>query len=309
MERKSKAQPGAIIVLCVLAITFTFCTAILGSKLPSNIQGLKEAKQTLQQGRIEYAELESSIDTYTDEIEELQELIKKRQQELEEVEDQEPIINETGEEDKFAYLTFDDGPSENTDKILDFLKANNIKATFFVLGKEEDDAAYKRIVEEGHTLALHSNTHQYSAIYASAHAFMADINTLSDRLERITGERPTILRFPGGSNNTISQRYGGKDIMDRVIKMVNEAGITYYDWNVDSSDATANKQDKDVIVSSVLNGARGKKKAIILMHDAAPKTTTVEALPEIVEGLRAQGFVFRPITEDVEPITFKQILK
>ena len=305
MVGRKKVRSQGVILLFVLTITFTFCTAILGCKLPSNIKTLKEAKQTLAEERVKRTELEADIDAYTDEIEELEGLVEQKKQQLQEMKDKQPAIQNAEKKNKIAYLTFDDGPSDNTVKILDFLKANNIKATFFVLGKENEDEVYKRIVAEGHTLAIHSNTHQYSQIYTSAHAFMTDINTLSSKLEKITGVKPTILRFPGGSNNTVSHRYGGNDIMERVIKMVKDAGYTYYDWNVDSSDASANKQSKNVIVNSVLQGAKGKEHAVILMHDAAPKTTTVEALPQIVEGLKEQGFVFRAITEDVTPITFK----
>ena len=140
---------------------------------------------------------------------------------------------------------------------------------------------------------------------------MADMNALNSLIEETTGVKSNIMRFPGGSNNTISKKYGGNTIMDKVIPAVEAAGFTYFDWNVDSRDAATSKQDKQVIIDSVLKGAEsvtnsnGEANAVILMHDAAAKTTTVEALPAIVEGLKKQGFVFRRLTPESQTIQFK----
>ena len=208
-------------------------------------------------------------------------------------------------DEKVVYLTFDDGPSANTVKILDFLKANNIKATFFVLEKQGYDDLYKRIVDEGHAIAIHSSTHDYAEIYKNVDAFMADVKSLSDHIKDLTGVETKLLRFPGGSNNRVSHRYGGSDIMTKIIPTVEEAGYVYYDWNVDSQDAAKGLQDTQVIVDSVLSQAKHNNNAVILMHDAAAKTTTVEALPAIVEGLKEQGFVFDALTTESEPVKFK----
>lgn len=198
-----------------------------------------------------------------------------------------------------AYLTFDDGPSENTIAILDILKEYDIKATFFVIGKETDEAKeiYKRIVDEGHTLGMHSFSHQYSAIYDSVEAFDADTTKLQDYLEEITGFRPNIYRFPGGSSNLVSNIE-----MSEFIKYLNKKGITYFDWNVASGDATSQNVDVDTLVNNVLSDVTLFETSVILMHDSAVKVTTVEALPQIIEKLQEMGIEIKPITADVTPI-------
>lgn len=304
--RKRKNNIGATILMVVLMLLFGGTTGVLAYKIPAKVNDFKETKLALTNIKEANTAAEASLSEYTAKIEQIQKELKLKEVALKEAQEANPdlvVDNTSGE--KYAYLTFDDGPSENTEKILDFLKANNIHATFFVLGKDGEEDIYRRIVDEGHTLAIHSNTHNYDEIYQSVDAFMDDISVLSEKIESATGTRPTILRFPGGSNNTIGARYGGKDVMDKIISAVTKAGYTYFDWNVDSLDASKNRQDKDVIVKSVLDGARNKDEAIILMHDAQPKTTTVEALPEIVEGLRKQGFSFKVITEDTPQVKFK----
>ncbi|MFL0246657.1 polysaccharide deacetylase family protein [Candidatus Clostridium stratigraminis] len=207
--------------------------------------------------------------------------------------------------DKTAYLTFDDGPSDNTIKILDILKENNIKATFFVNGHPESKLIYERIVNEGHTLANHTYSHDYEAVYKTIEGFNKDKQKLDDFIFAITGIRPQILRFPGGSNNHVSYNYGGVDFMDKLTKYEKQLGVKYFDWNVDSSDAAVFTQAKDKIVSEVLNGSKNKKQAIILMHDSKPKTTTAQALPFIIKGLKDQGFRFSVLSPKVNGVQFK----
>lgn len=202
--------------------------------------------------------------------------------------------------DKRAYLTFDDGPSANTAKILDILKEYDIKATFFVIGSETEanKKLYKRIVEEGHAIGNHTYTHNYSKIYKSVEAFMEDLKKLEDLLDEVAGVRPNIIRFPGGSKNGVSTRAGGSNLMNNLIAHLKEEGYQYFDWNVSSKDASAVTQDKKIIINSVLEGVQGKKDAIILFHDNAPKTTTVQALPEIIESLQSKGYSFEVLSKD-----------
>lgn len=303
---RRKKYKKSLIFLC-LAIVFSMTTVVLGSQLLTKLKEFKETKATMVEVEASKAEKEEKLEVVQQSIKEKEEEVANLQVQVEQLKTTYPnLFRETGVQDtKRAYLTFDDGPSANTEKILDFLKANNIKATFFVIGAEGYDDLYKRIVDEGHTLAIHSNTHAYDEIYTSVDAFMKDIGVLSTKLEKLTGVKPNILRFPGGSNNTISNRYNSTGIMDKIIDKVTKEGYHYYDWNVDSLDASAKLQDKDVIVKSVLDGAKDMKNAIILMHDASIKTTTVDALPEIVEGLRKEGYVFEKITEETPVIQFK----
>lgn len=196
--------------------------------------------------------------------------------------------------ERTAYLTFDDGPSENTIKILDILKKYNVKATFFVCGNTTKlgTSVYRRIVQEGHAIGNHTFSHDYAAIYKSPEDFWADVVRLERLLYEATGQTTRLLRFPGGSNNQVSWKFGGKDLMKQLVEQALARGYQFDDWNVSSLDAACTCQNRDVIVSSVLNQARTQKAAIILMHDSSAKTTTVEALPDIIEGLKKMGFKF-----------------
>lgn len=194
---------------------------------------------------------------------------------------------------KRAYLTFDDGTSENTPKILDILKQYNVKATFFVTGNC-DETLLKRMQSEGHIIGNHTNSHKYEILYSSSEAFWNDFNKEQEYLKNILGTTSIFMRFPGGSNNSIGMKNG---VMGDITTQAKQNGYIYIDWNVDSGDARGNNIPKDTIVNNVLNGTSGKNQAIILMHQTKPKQTTVEALPEIIEGLQAQGYEIRPLTE------------
>lgn len=183
-------------------------------------------------------------------------------------------------------------------KILKILREKNVKATFFVNGYPSKKDLYKQIVNDGHTLGNHTYSHNYAKVYSSVDEFFKDMNKLNDFLEEVTGVRPSIVRFPGGSNNTISHQYGGTKIMNKIVSKVVESGYQYFDWNVSSRDAEKRTQDKNVIIHSVLEGAKYKNKAVILLHDLDPKTTTVEVLPEIIDELTKQGFVFDALDEN-----------
>lgn len=198
-----------------------------------------------------------------------------------------------------VYLTFDDGPSTYTGEILDILKEYDVKATFFVVGKGKKsyESLYRRIVEEGHTLGMHSYSHVYADIYDSKEAFVKDVNALQDYLHEVTGIYPEVYRFPGGSSNRAS-----KVPIEELKAYLDEIGVQWYDWNISSGDATA-KLDKDQIVTNCVSGLEGYREAVILMHDAANKHSTVEALPEIIEAiLDMEDTVIVPITSDTVPI-------
>lgn len=199
---------------------------------------------------------------------------------------------------KLVYLTFDDGPSTYTDEILDILKEYDVKATFFVLAKDGYDEQYQRIIDEGHTLALHSYTHQYSQIYDSPEAFRQDITLLSDYLYEKTNYRCEFYRFPGGSSNTIIQ-FDKNECFD----ILEEEGLVYFDWNVTSKDASSYRLSSQAIVSNVLSGVgQSSNASVVLLHDASDKYTTVEALPEIIETLLQEDAVFLPITNGTAPV-------
>lgn len=201
-----------------------------------------------------------------------------------------------------VYLTFDDGPSENTPEILEILKKHGVKATFFVTGKEGDKAKewYKQIVAEGHTLGMHSYSHKYSTIYESVENFSADFTKLYQLLEDTTGVKCQFYRFPGGSSNQVSNT----DI-NEFIDYLGEQGMTYYDWNVVCGDATSQIYTTDELVQNVMQDVVKYKYSVVLMHDAAEKDTTVEALEEILQKLEKMDADILPITADSPVIHHK----
>lgn len=190
--------------------------------------------------------------------------------------------------DKVCYLTFDDGPSDNTLEILKILKRYNAKATFFVINTKNIDYV-KQIHNEGHTIGLHSYTHKYNVIYANSTAYYADLNQISARVQELTGVKSTVIRFPGGGSNGVSKQYC-KGIMTFLTKSVLANGYSYFDWNVSSGDAESNNVPYTTIRDNVLNQAKNKNSICVLFHDSSAKASTVQALPEIIEGLKAQGF-------------------
>lgn len=193
-----------------------------------------------------------------------------------------------------VYLTFDDGPSSNTDRILDILAQYGVKATFFVVGKEGYADQYRRIVEDGHTLAMHSYSHRYNEVYASLDAYKADLTKLHDYLYELTGEDCRFVRFPGGSSNTVSTVS-----MWDLIDYLDSEDMVYFDWNVSSGDSTGGKKSVEQITSNVLDNIGKYNNAVVLFHDAAGKTTTVDALAGIIEKiLESDNTVLLPISED-----------
>lgn len=186
------------------------------------------------------------------------------------------------EDGRKVYLTFDDGPSCYTDEILDILNQYNVKATFFVVGKNDEESLkmYQRIVEEGHTLGTHSYSHKYRDIYESVDSYAEDLRKLQELLYETTGVWSRYTRFPGGSSNRVSSVD-----MRELIEYLGEQGITYFDWNISSGDAKSGYVSVQTIVDNVMGDIEKHDTAIVLMHDAADKKTTVEALPIIIEKI------------------------
>ena len=193
------------------------------------------------------------------------------------------------ENEKIAYITFDDGPSESTDEILDVLKEEKVKATFFVVGKEGklSRRRYQRIVEEGHTLGMHSYSHDYKEIYSNVSAFSRDIKKLEKYLYQVTGVHPKVFRFPGGSSNSVAGN------IKPYIQWINDQGYQYYDWNALSGDAINFRVSPQILNENILKDIHGQSPVIILMHDLADKgihvdlnaTTVSEARDSILAAL------------------------
>jgi peptidoglycan/xylan/chitin deacetylase (PgdA/CDA1 family) len=193
-----------------------------------------------------------------------------------------------------AYLTFDDGPSLNTVKILDTLKKYNVKATFFVLGKnvEKYPQILKRIVNEGHAVGNHGYSHVYSNIYQSTDSLLEEVKITEEAIARISGIKPNLFRAPGGSNYRLDSE---------MRQALYSREYLIFDWNVSSLDSTSTAPPVDFIVSSVLKGVQGKKSAIILMHDANAKITSAQSVEQIIKGLQKMGYRLDKITENTTP--------
>lgn len=199
-----------------------------------------------------------------------------------------------------VYLTFDDGPSSNTAEILDVLEQYDVKATFFVVGKEDAYSCemLKEIVDGGHTLGMHSYSHKYSEIYASKENFMQDFTKMRNFLEETTGIRSIYYRFPGGSSNTVSTID-----MRELVSVLAAEEVVYYDWNVSSGDGVGTLLSVEELIKNSTDMLEQYSNAIILFHDSAEKETTVEALPYIIEKIQSlENTVILPITEDTIPV-------
>ena len=198
-----------------------------------------------------------------------------------------------------VYLTFDDGPnSGTTDVILDILKSKGVKATFFVTNKGPD-SLIKREFDEGHTVALHTASHDYAYIYSSEDNYFKDLNSVGARVKRITGQESKIIRFPGGASNTISRRYS-QGIMSRLTKAVVAKGYRYYDWNVSSGDA-GSTTDPNQVYLNVVNSLSRDRANMVLMHDIKPYTR--DALARIIDYCKNNGYPMERITMSTEMVT------
>lgn len=279
---------GTIAAAIIIPIVVSIILGVRVVSLQNKVDELEEALLIYGNG------IEGTTGIYTAaNIEEVPE-------ETEQLTEEDTGQQETDSRQKQIYLTFDDGPSQNTDEILDILKEYDVKATFFVVGKTDERSVrdYQRIVAEGHTLAMHSYSHKYDEIYESKESFAEDLTKLQEYLYQITGILPRFYRFPGGSSNTVSK----VDIQE-LIAYLNENGITYFDWNIASGDAVSGQLSADVIVENCITKLDSTNECMILMHDAAEKKTTVEALPEIIKAIQDRGdAVFLPVTDETVPV-------
>lgn len=201
-------------------------------------------------------------------------------------------------EKKQVYITFDDGPSKYTEDILKILSDYDVKATFFVIGKTDEHSKkmYKEIVEQGHTLGMHSYSHDYNKIYKSVEDFDKDFTKLRKLLYDTTGYFPSIYRFPGGSSSVM------KEDVSMFINYLNQKSVVYFDWNVVSGDATGVNYTSDELYENVINGVKLHSRSIVLMHDTDTKANTVTSLKRVLKTLTEHGAEILPLNENVTPI-------
>ncbi len=200
------------------------------------------------------------------------------------------------------YLTFDDGPSDRTLDILEILNRYDIKATFFFSGGngEKEQEIMKQVAEAGHTVGVHSISHDYEKVYASVESYLDDFYETYMSIYNATGIKPQIFRFPGGSINN----YNRFTYMQIIAEMTRR-GFVYYDWNVSGEDAV-HGANWTSIYNNIISGIQSNTadRAIVLLHDSQSKEATVLVLEDVIDRLLADGYKFDKLDNTVNPATF-----
>ncbi len=277
-HRRRKKQTGLGIlsaVLVIIIVVLAVSAFSLKSQLNTSKDELQKQSQTVEQYK-------QDIEQYKKDAEQYKQNAADWQKKYEDL----SAAKKNDQQGKICYLTFDDGPSCNTLKILEILKKYNAKGTFFVIGNSRTEYM-KNIVDSGNAIALHSYTHNYEKIYASQSAYFEDLEKIHTLVKEKTGVDTKMIRFPGGSSNTVS------DVsMKTLAQAVEDKGYTYYDWNCDSGDASGNNIAPEKLLAHIKNDTGSQKRLTVLMHDTEAKSTTVTALPQIIEYLKSKGYTF-----------------
>lgn len=198
-----------------------------------------------------------------------------------------------------VYLTFDDGPSALTENLLYYLRQENVKATFFVV-PEKTEYCYsllREISNAGHTIGVHSASHDYEKIYASVDAFLEDFNEAYEIVLEATGKAPDIYRFPGGSVNDYNEK-----TRDDIIAEMDRRGFTYFDWNVDSNDWQG--YGWTTLYTNVLKDAEEFSSPVILFHNTGDRDNTVLVIEDIIKALKNKGYKFGSLSQKIKPVQF-----
>lgn len=195
-------------------------------------------------------------------------------------------------QEKTIYLTFDDGPGPYTKNLLNILKKYDVKATFFVTDSDYKDLM-QDIVRDGHSIGIHTVSHNYAEVYANPEAFFEDLHNMQDIIYQNTGVMTSLMRFPGGSSNMISKKTS-QGLMTLLTEAVQDAGYQYFDWNVDSGDA-GGAGEKNAVVENIIEGVSQQEIAIVLQHDI--HNYSVNAVEDVIRWGKENGYSFRPLTE------------
>lgn len=212
-------------------------------------------------------------------------------------------IEVSSDTEKVIYLTFDDGPCNKvTNKVLDILKENDVKATFFLIGSqiEGSEDVVKRINDEGHSIGLHTYTHKFRHIYCNEDTFIQEMINCRNEINKVVGISPNIIRFPGGSYKHLSKSY---------LKKLHDNNFKIYDWNIDNTDALNPKQSPYNLYRKSIKGSKDLQTIILLMHCTNMQNNTCEALPEIIKYYKSHGYEFKTIIEDTPEIYFPMTKK
>ena len=278
------------IVIAIIAIIITLCMSIY--YLVDTTKRVEKSKEFAKQ-IIEYKQKQQEEEKQK-EIEKQAKIPKLTEQ------GKENIKNIYHTDKKVAYLTFDDGPSNNTHQILDILKQNNIKATFFVLGSQVEifPETTNRIYNEGHYIANHGYSHKYSSIYQSPEQVLNEYNQCNEIVAKtinVPEYNSHLFRFPGGS-------VGGKyaDLKKQAITLLDQNNILHIDWNSLTGDSEKANPTEEYLMDNLQKTTEGKNNLVVLMHDAQAKHITVETLPKVIEYLQQQGYTFKNFYEIIK---------
>lgn len=287
IETKQKLDKRKIILVILIIVAF-ICVILIQKNISKTIEEYKVYKQYEAQVESINHQAEEKIKAEEAKKE------KERQEKL-------PNLTESGKENiskiyhsdtKRAFLTFDDGPSAVTSKILDTLKQENIKASFFVLGSnvEARPEMVKRMYDEGHFIGIHGTSHVYSQIYQSPQSVLDEYNMCNEKIKNALGEQeynPHLFRFPGGLA-------GGKyaEVKAQAKELLLQNNIEHVDWNALNGDAETNKLSSEFEMKRLQETTAGKNSVVILMHDAQAKSVTADTLPQIISYLKEQGYEF-----------------
>ncbi|MCI9015663.1 MAG: polysaccharide deacetylase [Clostridia bacterium] len=290
VDIKQKINKKKVIIILVIAILVVIIFAKLGVSTAKKIK--KIDNNPIQNSEINKEnKIEQNIINTKPKTKHIAQINSTRVQNYTDL-GRENIINIYNAQEKQAYITFDDGPSKSvTPLILDYLKQENIQATFFVLGNraEKNPELIKREYEEGHFIANHGYSHVYGQIYSNPQAVLEEYNKTRDIIKNILGNNYEghLFRFPGGSKGG---KYGA--IKEEAKVLLDQNDIAYIDWNALSEDS-AGAKTKEALIENIKKTVGNKNVVIILMHDSADKILTYESLPDIINYLKEQGYTFK----------------
>lgn len=299
-REKRLRQLMALIIVAFISVFLNGFFMIQSFLSYNDTSALEEKVTSLEQSNSEYIAENDNLMMYISELEYKTSNLYCKIEGIDKFE--KPDNYQTG---KIAYLTFDDGPTELTSRVLDVLKEYDVKATFFIKGVmiKYNPSVLKRMADEGHTLGNHSTTHKYEQIYTSVAALKEEILETNRRIFNETGYEVKLFRFPGGSSNTMFTKYAPEVAMDDWFTMIHdELGMEYFDWNVSSLDASGTYKTADEIYEAVINGAQDKNQITVLFHDVTKNQSTLEALPRIIEKLLEMGYSIEPLTTSSRPV-------
>ena len=285
-NKKIDKKKILLVVLCIVVLVEVFFAVRYSVKAIKSYKFYKQYETQLQSIKLQEEQQRKQL------AEETERIKKERLPNLTE-KGKENIGNIYHSDKKIAYLTFDDGPSIVTPTILDVLKQETVKATFFVLGSnvEKMPETTKRIYDEGHCIANHGYSHVYQTIYQSPQTVLDEYNMCNDIVKNAIGQQEYnshLFRFPGGLP-------GGKyaEIKNQASELLSQNNIMHIDWNALTGDAETNNLSTEFELTRLEQTTTDKNSVVILMHDAPAKKVTADSLPQIISYLREQGYEFK----------------